>query len=170
MNALIVIDVVNEFVNGKYGGEHAYDIIPSLNSTIVHFRENNEQVIFACDRHQDWHPEVQCLGEHSMSDLETSKIPEDVYFDDDDIVVPKMAYSAFYNTFLDSLLRSLNIDSLFLAGLTTETCVKHTAADAFYRGYDISIVKDAVSSPNRRYHELSIKYMSNFYNADLTSF
>jgi nicotinamidase-related amidase len=33
-----------------------------------------------------------------------------------------------------------------LVGLDADICVRHTAADAFYRGYSIFIVRDAVAA------------------------
>lgn len=169
MEALVVVDVVYEFVTGKYGGEHALELIPNINSAISRFRDENKTIVFVSDKHEEWDQEVKLLGKHSMSNDKMSEIHNEISFQEDDILIPKSTFSAFYNTRLDSFLRSRSVNTVFLAGLTTETCIRHTAAGAFYRGYDIAIVGNAVDSPNRKQHRLALEYMSSFYCADIIS-
>ena len=60
-----------------------------------------------------------------------------------DIVVPKPRYSAFFNTNLDSLLRSRGIRSLIFTGIATNVCVESTLRDSFFLEYFSVVLHDA---------------------------
>lgn len=63
-----------------------------------------------------------------------------------DIEVEKLAYSGFHGTDLDTRLRARGVDTLVLAGLTTDCCVDTTARDAFQRDYHVFVVPDACAT------------------------
>lgn len=70
---------------------------------------------------------------------------------------PKLNYSAFYATRLDARLRECGIRRLYLVGINTDYCVFATALDAFYRGYEVKIVSDAVTTfSGERGHEIGL--------------
>jgi nicotinamidase-related amidase len=46
-------------------------------------------------------------------------------------------------------------------------CVRHTAADAFFRGYQIIIAKDGVEAFTAEDHEQGLKYLEYVYNAKI---
>lgn len=52
-----------------------------------------------------------------------------------DIVIPKTRYSGFYNTNLDSMLRSRGIRNLVFTGIATNVCVESTLRDGFFLEY-----------------------------------
>ena len=60
------------------------------------------------------------------------------------------SYSAFFEndrktpTGLDGWLRSLGVDSIWVAGLATDFCVLYTVLDALSLGYRVAVVADAV--------------------------
>jgi ureidoacrylate peracid hydrolase len=60
-----------------------------------------------------------------------------------DIVVEKPRYSAFYNTNLDSVLRSRGIRSLVFTGIATNVCVESTLRDGFFLEYFGVVLHDA---------------------------
>ncbi|SPW39698.1 isochorismatase family protein ycdL [Escherichia coli] len=51
-----------------------------------------------------------------------------------DIVLPKPRYSGFFNTPLDSILRSRGIRHLVFTGIATNVCVESTLRDGFFPG------------------------------------
>ncbi len=81
----------------------------------------------------------------------------------------KRTYSGFFETGLDSLLRGLykgdGVKTVVLGGLHTHMCVRHTAADAFFRGYRIVVVKDGVEAFTKEDQEQALKYLENVYGA-----
>jgi len=60
-----------------------------------------------------------------------------------DIVVSKSRYSGFFNSQLDSLLRSRGIRNLALCGIATNVCVESTLRDGFFLEYFGVLLEDA---------------------------
>lgn len=62
---------------------------------------------------------------------------------DCDIVIPKTRYSGFFNSNLDSTLRTRGIRNLVFTGIATNVCVESTLRDAFHLEYFPLLLKDA---------------------------
>lgn len=60
-----------------------------------------------------------------------------------DIVIAKPRYSGFYNTSLDSILRSRGIKNLVFTGIATNVCVESTLRDGFFLEYFGVVLSDA---------------------------
>ncbi|TIC85444.1 isochorismatase family cysteine hydrolase [Nocardioides sp. GY 10127] len=60
-----------------------------------------------------------------------------------DVVVDKYRMSGFVDTPLDSVLRTLRVDTLLLAGVNVDQCVLATLVDGANLGYDVVLVQDA---------------------------
>ena len=73
-----------------------------------------------------------------------------------DLVITKRQWGAFYGTELDLQLRRRGIDTILLAGISTNVGVESTARDAFERGYEQVFVEDAMTarSPDDHVHTL----------------
>ena len=61
-------------------------------------------------------------------------------------VVVKRAFSAFYQTDLETVLRRRGISAVIIAGTVTYACVLHTAFDANARDFDVIMPSDGVGS------------------------
>ena len=59
-----------------------------------------------------------------------------------DYLVRKQHYSGFFETDLDSLLRSLGAQTLVMVGFDSRICLGHTAVDAFCRNFDVIVLRD----------------------------
>ena len=60
-----------------------------------------------------------------------------------DVVLPKPRYSGFFNTALDSILRSRGIHHLLFTGIATNVCVESTLRDGFFLEYFGTVLEDA---------------------------
>jgi ureidoacrylate peracid hydrolase len=60
-----------------------------------------------------------------------------------DIVLPKPRYSGFFNSQLDSVLRSRGIRNLVFVGIATNVCVESTLRDGFFLEYFGIMLEDA---------------------------
>ena len=69
--------------------------------------------------------------------------------------------SAFMNTDLDLLLRSLGIDTIFVTGIQTPNCIRTTVFDAAAFGYHTFLVEDAVGARSPAVHNANISDMVN---------
>ena len=76
-----------------------------------------------------------------------------------ELVVPKTRYSGFVGTDLDVQLTTMGVDTLVVAGLTTECCVDSTVRDAFSLDYHVFVAADACAAYEADIHEASLKVM-----------
>jgi nicotinamidase-related amidase len=72
-------------------------------------------------------------------------------------VVSKTHFSAFARTGLADQLHAQGIDTLVLAGLTTECCVQSSAWDAFERDFHVFIAEDACAAYDEALHRHALK-------------
>jgi nicotinamidase-related amidase len=72
------------------------------------------------------------------------------------LILPKRTYSSFNETGLDPPLCQFGVDIVVLTGQQTNICLRHTATDAFFRGYAVIVPSDAgFVSPRARYPQRS---------------
>ncbi len=74
-----------------------------------------------------------------------------------DLRVTKHQWGAFYGTDLDVQLRRRGIKSIVLGGIATNFGVESTAEQAWERGYEVIIAKDATSSRTVEMYTFSIQ-------------
>ena len=74
-----------------------------------------------------------------------------------DSIVSKTHFSAFARTGLAEQLHAQGVDTLVLAGLTTECCVASSAWDAFERDFHIFIASDACAAYEASLHEEALR-------------
>ena len=56
-----------------------------------------------------------------------------------------------------------------ITGLHTNICVRHTAADAFFRGYRIIVISDGVDAFTQEEHDQGLAYLEKVYGARVTT-
>jgi ureidoacrylate peracid hydrolase len=71
----------------------------------------------------------------------------------EDYLIPKYRWSAFFQTYLDLALRTRKIDTIILAGGSTDVGLASTAYAARDMDYNLVFVSDASSSPEADNHE-----------------
>lgn len=81
-----------------------------------------------------------------------------------EMVVQKYRSSGFWGTNLNMLLRSNGIETLLMAGCTTEGCVESTARDGLFNDFYVVIVEDCVASDDREQHDASLLLMRNRFD------
>ena len=74
----------------------------------------------------------------------------------DEYRVAKRRYSGFFETDLDLRLRELGMHHLILGGVVTNICVRSTAHDAFFRGYDVIVPEECVAATSDREQHSSL--------------
>jgi nicotinamidase-related amidase len=74
-----------------------------------------------------------------------------------DLVITKRQWGAFYGTELDLQLRRRGIDTILLAGISTNVGVESTARDAYERGYAQVFVEDAMAARNPDEHAHTVR-------------
>ncbi len=71
----------------------------------------------------------------------------------DDFIVPKHRWSAFHGTYLETALRARGVDTIVLAGGSTDVGIASTAFAARDLDYSLVIVADACTSPEKDNHD-----------------
>jgi len=153
--ALIVVDVQNDFCpGGALPVPEGDKIVPVINNYIDLFRNAGAFIFFTRDWHPKDHISFRSYGgmwpPHCIQNTWGAAFHPALKVGDEDIIISKgvekskEAYSAFEGTDLDERLKRLNIEKVFVCGLATDYCVKHTVLDGLKRGYRVYLLEDAV--------------------------
>lgn len=163
--ALLVIDMINDFVEGKFGFRGAREIIPRISGLLSAARGRGFPVVYVCDSHERRDPELRIWGDHAMAGSEGARIVRELAPEAGDTVLTKRTYDAFFETPLDEVLKGKNVRNVVLLGVVTEICIQHTAAGAFFRGYHTIVPEDCVASPESEKHRRALEYMRDIYGS-----
>jgi ureidoacrylate peracid hydrolase len=74
-----------------------------------------------------------------------------------DVVIEKVAYSAFYMTRLEWVLRKLGITRIIVAGIVTNGGVASTVRDAHVRDLEVIIAEDGCAAFSEAVHRAAIE-------------
>lgn len=168
--ALIVVDMQNDFV--KEGGSllvpDAEETIPAIQGLLDMARNSGMKVVFTQDTHTDGDPEWRIWPEHVREGSWGWQIVDELQPRDDELVIRKVRYDAFYGTHLDHFLRLWNVDTLVICGTVANICVHYTAASAALRWYDVVIPKDATSALEPFDLEASLRQTAFLFSGAIT--
>jgi len=153
--ALLVIDLQNYFKGIAQG------VLGNILKVIQSCRKKNLPIIFTQHGHTDPPSDGGGLqrwwGELIMAGTEDWKFLPEVVIKEEDIVLPKKRYSAFFETDLDERLRSKEIKDLIISGVMTNLCCETTARDAFMRDYRVFILIDGTATRKTELHLATLK-------------
>ena len=93
-------------------------------------------------------------GDFAPGSVGQDNVPE--LKDSVDLVVCKVAYSAFFNTQLDWVLRKAGIQTVVVCGIVTNGGVASTARDAHLRDYNVIVLSDGCAAFSDTLHEASL--------------
>jgi len=156
--AVLVVDMLNDFLEPTGAmplpeGQRLYEPIRRLLATA---RARGSAVMWVCDTHPPGDREFDKRSVHCLTGTWGAQIVEALQPPDDEYRVSKRRYSGFYETDLDLRLRELGVAHVILTGVVTNICVRSTAHDAFFRGYDVIVVQDCVAATGEREQESSL--------------
>ncbi len=72
-------------------------------------------------------------------------------------VLRKTTNGAFASSNIDSLLRALECEQLYLTGISTNMCVESTGREASDRGYLVTLVEDACGTTHEDLHQATMR-------------
>jgi len=170
--AVLVVDMLNDFVYGKLRCPKAKKIIPKIRLLLDIAKSRHIPVFYCNDAHlSNDNFEFNLWGPHALKGTKGASVIEDLKPSKADYVIPKRTYSAFYNTKLDTFLKhefgKKGPDVLIITGIHTDICARHTAYDAFVRGYQILIPEDGVTAFQEIDHKSGLAYMKKNYGAKI---
>ena len=171
MKALVIVDMLEDFVHGALANPRAREIVPPLALLLDHARRHGWVVVFSNDAHERGDPEMRVWGEHAMAGTAGARVIEELRATPGprELVVPKRHYGAFDGTGLDERLRELGVDEVVLAGQHTHICIRHSAYGAFRRGYAVTVPRDAVCAFAGVDEDAALDYLRAVYGAEVTT-
>ena len=169
--ALIVIDMQNTFVSkGGLFDLRGYDLsrskglIKTVGRIINIARANGLKVVYIVHRVSPdfretggsssayWHKIIHIRRFYKSPETRErlivrgtwgSEITKELNPRENDVVLEKPKYSAFYGTDLNTTLKAFNINYLLFVGTATNICVEASLRDAFNYGYFCIMISDA---------------------------
>lgn len=168
--ALLIADMLNDFVKEGSTLEvpAARSIINNLKREITKARRKNIPIIFCCDAHNKNDQEFQLWPSHAVKGTEGALVIDQLKPHKEDFVVTKTHYSCFYKTSLDKLLKNLGVTYIIVTGVVTNICVLYTVAEAYMRGYKITVPKDCVAGLTQHEHQFALEQMERLFHARIT--
>ena len=168
--AVIVIDMLNDFVTGPIASPRVHHIIPEIKALCEKARAQGIPVIYANDSHTpEIDKEFKVWGPHAVEGTSGAEIIDALKPEACDYIIPKKTYSAFYSTTLELVLRELGVDTVVITGWQADCCCRHTSADAFFRGFDIVVPKETTDTTTEEGYQGGLEYIKNIYGATICS-
>lgn len=157
-DALVVVDIQNDFVTGSLSVPQAPEVVAPINRVIHAFAARGLPV-FAT---RDWHPPDHCsfvarggpwpvhcvVGTTGADFVPGLRLPDDVIHIHKATERDTEAYSALAGTPLAAELRARGVRRIFIGGLATDYCVVNTVRDAVPMGLHVVVLADAVRAVN----------------------
>jgi nicotinamidase-related amidase len=169
---LLMVDVINdmEYEGGDKLLEQALPMAERRAALKRRARAAGLPAIYANDNFGRWQSDFASLVRHCVQDaVRGREVARLLAPEDDDYFVLKPKHSAFFATPLETLLSYLGVDTLILTGLTTDSCVLFTAADAFLRDYHLVVVDDCVTAIEPEWHREALAYMARAMKVGVTN-
>ena len=173
--AIVLIDMARDFVEeggfiAEAGGaeyrKNAKAIVPPLARLVAAARQAGVTVIFSTDAHTPDDLELRKWPPHSMKGTKWAEILPELGPEDGDLVLPKTTYSGFLSSDIEKQLQDRGIETVYMTGLHTDCCCRHTSGDLFQRGYDIVWITDALQAFTQEAHDAGIEYFKTYYATD----
>lgn len=171
--ALLVIDMQDEFVKPHWTPDwvpEATRQVPTIKRLIGHCRSRNIPVIYTVysrTHHYLDRPKTGRLmaGRYSELDIDFSQfyVEGQVWHElaprEDEIVIHKPSYGAFYDTPLETILKNLGKDTVIICGTVTNICCGMTARQAYERSFKVVFGSDVTSSDYPELQEAELKVL-----------
>lgn len=182
-SALVIVDVQNDYCH-KEGCMAKQDLdvsmvekmMPPLKKMIQTFKEIQVPIIYIQTIHEEstdsktWTKRLKGRNQQDLCRKNTWGAEfYELTPDEQDIIVVKHRYSAFIHTRLDSVLRALQVETLFIAGVSTNICVESTARDGFMLDYDIVLLSDCTAAFSKEAHDMALQNIDQFFGSVASS-
>lgn len=174
--ALVVIDPQNDFLE-KDGAVYCPSssvgdidtVIENIRQLVHTARKAQIPIIWTKESHRpdlsDYGAELLSVEEeHTIDGTNGEEISSAFDISEGDLpageyLIKKRRYNCFHNTDLNHLLSTFEIDTLLIAGVTTNVCVHYTAQGAHERDYVFRVVEEATAGTNQHLHDAALEML-----------
>ncbi|NIM97707.1 MAG: isochorismatase family protein [candidate division Zixibacteria bacterium] len=171
--ALLVIDMQDEFVKPHWSPDwvpEATKRVPRIKMLIEHCRSKNIPVIYTV--YSNTHnfldrPKTGKFmpGRYSELDIDFSiffvngRVWHELAPREDEIVIKKSSYGAFYDTPLETILKNMGKDTVIICGTITNCCCGTTARQAYERSFKVVFGSDVTAPDDPETQESELKVL-----------
>jgi nicotinamidase-related amidase len=169
--ALLLIDVINDlqFEGGAQLLVQALPMAKRLAALKRRAKAVGIPAVYVNDNFGRWQSNFARLIQHCLArGVRGRPLVRRLRPRPDDYFVLKPKHSGFFSTVLDTLLAYLRVETLILTGLTTESCVLFTAADAHMRDFRILVPADCVASMRSAERQRALGHIRRVLGGDVT--
>jgi maleamate amidohydrolase len=150
-------------------GEGAWESVKQIELLLLQARENRVPVIYTRAVRSDIDVQFDSFRKKRKTaatkilhnNTRGVEIVDNLKPLDDELVIDKKYASGFFGTPLETILRSLGIDTLIVTGFVTSGCIRATVVDAASYNYNVIIPKECVND------RISISHKVNLLDMDL---
>lgn len=168
-SALLIIDMQNDFVleGAPLRVRDAETIVGTVRHVLGVFRRNRLPVFHVLRVHRGDGSDVEIFRREifrktpfAVEGTKGAQVISELEPEPGEYTLRKTRMSAFMQTELDLMLRTLSVDTVFITGIQTPNCIRTTVFDAFALNYRTFIVEDAVAAQNEEIHRSNCRDMA----------
>jgi nicotinamidase-related amidase len=170
--ALLLVDVINdmEFPGSEALVAQAIPMAERVCALKRRARAAGIPCIYVNDNFGQWRSDFRSLVEHCINDdVPGRPIARMLRPDEHDYFVLKPKHSAFFDTTLDSLLRTLATETVVLTGIAGNICILFSANDAYMRDLKLFVPEDCIVSNTQEENDYALRQMRTVLKADTTA-
>lgn len=138
--ALLVIDVQNEYFDGKLPVKYPENSFKNIIKAIDYANQKNIPVILV------QHTNLDVYSPNFQKGSREWEIHEEVLAKDHDIIIEKNLPGSFTGTQLESFLIENDVKKVAICGYMTHMCCDTTARQAMHRGFGVEFLNDATGT------------------------
>jgi nicotinamidase-related amidase len=165
--AVVVVDMQNGFCHpdGSLYAPGSEAAIEPVGEVVSLARQAEVPVVWTRDVHPPgqfadahYYDEFERWGEHVLEGSWEAEIVDELDPREEELIVVKHTYDAFYRTQLEGWLESHGVRDLAICGTLANVCVLHTASSAGLRDYRPVLVEDAVGCIEDDHREYALDH------------
>lgn len=162
-SALLVIDLQNDFLDG-WNPLRLARLLSATNELAAQFRTAGKPIFWIRQEFSpnlsDAFPEMRARKiAINIAGTRGAALHAELEWRQDDRVIVKKRYSAFFGTDLEVVLSAAGVDCLVIAGINTHACIRMTAIDAYQRDLHVVLAAEAIDSYDLEHARMSLAYM-----------
>ncbi len=169
--AILVIDMVNDFIlpGAPLEVAGARATIPAIRKFLDYGRKNDFIIIHIIRLHHQSGIDVEMTRRHlfkkgkpyCVPGTKGAEIVSELEPHEEDYIINKTRFSAFFGTGLDTLLRSLKVNEVYITGTQYPNCIRATAVDAMSLDYNTIVCTDCCSAASVEVAKANIRDLKN---------
>ena len=170
--ALIVVDMLVDFFDPNIWPDSALPplreaLSERINTCVRQFRSANLPVIWV---RQAFEPDLSDAFPHmrradkayTIRGTPGAAILPELERAEEDKVVLKKRFSAFFDTGLADMLKELDLQTVVLCGVTTSWCIRSTATDAYQHDLEVLLLGDCMAGFDMTAHARDLEAMNGY--------